>query len=353
MKKKLQLITIYSLCSVTLLAQSSDTATPPTEQANTAFKISGFADVYYQYALKETAYATSFTEQPNSFTLGMASVKLEKNVKKVGVVADLGWGPRADNANGSIGTSLASIKQLYISYAPSDKLKLTLGNFFTYLGYEVVDAPPNMNYSMSYGFSKGPFFHTGFKAEYTLNENWAVLAGIFDETDKKFDIDGPKNAGIQLAYKKGNLKTYFNYLSGKVSSDSSGLINHQIDFTGTYQVSPKLSLGINASDKMYHRNGTGWSDWQTYAVYGNYAFSSKYALALRTEYFVDSDGEALGTPKNNIVSTTLSHNFTIDNLKFIAETRCDWSKQSAFWDSKKASPTKALPSLILAAIYSF
>lgn len=352
MKKKLQLLKVITFYSVSILAQTETEPKSPIE-SNLGIKVSGFSDVYYQYALKETAYNTSFTEQPNSFTLGMASIKLEKNVNKVGFVADLGWGPRADNANGIIGTSLASIKQLYIAYSPSEKLKITAGNFFTFVGYEVVDAPPNLNYSMSYGFSKGPFFHTGIKTEYTFNDNWAILLGLFDETDKKIDIDGPKNVGAQIAYKKGDFKAYFNYLSGKVSDDSLGLINHQLDLTATYQVSPKFGLGLNISDKMYDRNKIGWSDWQTYSFYANYAFNSKYTMALRTEYFVDKDGEALGTPKDNIFSSTLSHNFTIDNLQFIAETRFDFSKQSAFFDNKKGVATNSLPSLIFAAIYSF
>src|SRR5215471_18763872 len=66
-----------------------------------ALKISGSADIYYRYNLdkpKGSPYNnfTSFTNSQNSFELGMASLKAEHSVGKVGMVADLGFGKRAE-----------------------------------------------------------------------------------------------------------------------------------------------------------------------------------------------------------------------------------------------------------------
>ncbi len=346
MKKNL-LIMVLTILSNLAFGQTQ------TEEKKPVVNISGFADVYYQYALKKTATPTSFTEQPNSFTLGMASVKLEKMHKNVGIVADLAWGPRAENANGSIGTSLASIKQLYLTYSPSEKLKFTFGNFFTFVGYEVVDAPLNSNYSMSYGFSKGPFFHTGLKADYTFNENWSALLGVFDETDKKFDIDGPRNVGGQITYAKGKVKLLAGYLAGKVSEDSTGLLNQQGDLTATFQVNNKCLLALNVSKKFYLRENTATSSWTTFAAYQNYAFNDKFSLALREEVFLDNNGEALGTSDNSIFAATLSGTYKINDLKLITEFRLDHSSKDSFLDNRKNSPTSQLPVFLFAAVYSF
>jgi hypothetical protein len=345
--KKILLIMVCAAMSNSAFAQTE------TEEKKPAVNVSGFADVYYQYALKKTATPTSFTEQPNSFTLGMASVKLEKIVKNVGVVADLGWGPRAENANGSIGTSLASIKQLYLTYAPNDKLKFTFGNFFTFVGYEVVDAPLNLNYSMSYAFSKGPFFHTGLKAEYTFNNNWSALVGVFDETDKKFDIDGPRHVGAQLAYHKGKFKGYLNYLGGKVAEDSTDLQNQQVDLTYTFQATGKLGLGLNATQKYFFRADDSVNKWSSVALYQNYAFTKKFTLALREEAFLDMNGEALGTLDNSVFSTTLTGNYKINDLTLMAEFRLDHSSKDSFQNNKKNVATNQLPVLLFAAVYAF
>src|SRR5687768_3544776 len=69
----------------------------PTEEPKSTTTISGFADAYYKYDFGKNAAnnKTSFTGSHNSFELGMASVKLEHKTKKVSVVADLGFGKRA------------------------------------------------------------------------------------------------------------------------------------------------------------------------------------------------------------------------------------------------------------------
>lgn len=347
MKKNFLIIMVFTLLSNPTFSQTE------TEEKKPVLAVSGFADVYYQYALKKTAISTSFTEQPNSFTLGMASVKLEKTVKNVGLVADLAWGPRAENANGSIGTSLASIKQLYVTYSPSEKLKFTFGNFFTFVGYEVVDAPLNLNYSMSYAFSKGPFFHTGLKAEYKINERWSILAGVFDETDKKFDVDGPRNIGTQIAYNKGKFKGYLNYLAGKVSEDSLGLKNHQLDFTGTYQATEKLGLGLNATQKYFLRSDKSLKKWSSLAAYQNFAFNKKFILAIREEVFFDTDGEALGVSNNSIFASTITGNYKINDLTLLTEFRLDYSNVKSFLDTRKNTATSQLPVFLFAAVYSF
>jgi Putative beta-barrel porin-2, OmpL-like. bbp2 len=89
-----------------------------------AFKISGSADVYYRYNFnnpKEYPYnnLTSFTNSHNSFELNMASIKVEHSSKKVDMVADLGFGERAEEFSYNDAGSKVAIKQLYISYSNS------------------------------------------------------------------------------------------------------------------------------------------------------------------------------------------------------------------------------------------
>jgi hypothetical protein len=352
MKRNLPNVIFCIALPILASAQAVEKSTTETAQKST-FKISGFADAYYQFAPKQTTFNTAFTERPNSFAIGMASIKLEKTLKKVSLVADLGWGPRAENANFNLGTTLASVKQIYVSYAPTEKLKFTFGNFYTFVGYEVVDAPNNLNYSTSYGFSKGPFYHTGLKADYVFNKNWAAMVGIFDETDQKFDVDGPRNFGAQVSYSNDKLKVFTNYIAGKVSADTLGLINRQLDVTATFQANVKLGFGLNLSNKQYRRTDIKPTNWQTISVYSNYAFSESYTLALRNEVFFDKNGEGLGTPENRVISTTLSHNFKIDDLKLIAETRLDIDNKSSFLDKKHSKQTNILPAFVFAAIYSF
>ena len=115
-------------------AMSQGTATAAPEEAKeekaseAPFEISGYLDGYYLGSFNNAPFPTSFTPENKSFSLGMANIVLSKT-GKVGFVADLAIGPRAEMANGYAGTALSYIKQLYVTYSPSDALTFTMGNF--------------------------------------------------------------------------------------------------------------------------------------------------------------------------------------------------------------------------------
>ena len=80
-------------------------------------------------------------------------------------------------------------------------VKLTMGNFNTFLGYEVISPVSNFNYSTSYLFSYGPFSHTGLKADFTLSEDFSLMLGVMNDTDlTEFNPTGDYAFGAQLGY---------------------------------------------------------------------------------------------------------------------------------------------------------
>src|SRR6188474_1338717 len=150
---------------------------------------------YNVHNAKDSGYInnyTSFTNSQNSFELGMASVKAEYTTGKVTGVVDLGFGRRADEFSYNDKGGMTAIKQAYISVAASDKLKFTMGKWATHVGYELVDAYLNRNYSMSYMFTNGPFFHTGVKAEFAVKSS-GFMIGIANPTDFKYVPEGSNN----------------------------------------------------------------------------------------------------------------------------------------------------------------
>ena len=338
------------------------TATTTTEVAETTteeeekkgLQISGFVDVYYQYHFNKQPFPTSFTETHNSFTPSMANVVIAQEGEKIGFVADIAVGPRAEVANGYSGSTLSAIKQLFVTYAPSEKVTFTLGNFGTHVGYEVIDAPANLNYSTSYMFSNGPFYHTGLKADIALGEKFGAMVGVFNDTDTKIDEVSGKHIGGQLSYEDDKLAAYFNYIGGKVddSDEDNEVFAHQVDLTATYTISDAFGLGLNTTMKSVAPDKGDGTSWFGAALYANYAISDAVTLAFRGEFIDDKDGLILGLPDNSITSITLSGNFKVDNLTFIPEIRLDSSKEDAFLDSD-GNPTGSSPAFIFAAVYAF
>ena len=324
--------------------------------------ISGSTDVYYKYDFGKTKTnnLTSFTSSHNSFELGMASVKLDYQTAKVQMVADIGVGKRAQEFSYNDDGILAGIKQLYISYAPASNFKVTAGSWATHVGYELVDPQFNRNYSMSYMFSNGPFFHTGVKAEASFGVN-GFMFGLANPTDFKYVPDGQINSKFLLAQysftPSDKFKAYINYVGGKNVDTTT---SDQFDLVLTSKLSDKFSLGYNGTinrtsvylgDKIFDRSHSWWGS----ALYLHFDPSSKFGLTLREEYFNDDFGLKTFSvqPKGgNIFATTLSANFKADKLIFIPEVRLDKASEAIF-SNAEGGARKWAANVLFAAIYQF
>ncbi|THU40933.1 porin [Niastella caeni] len=325
--------------------------------------ISGSVDAYYRYNFhnaKDSGYInnyTSFTNSQNSFELGMASVKAEYTTGKVTGVLDLGFGRRAEEFSyNEKGTGLGTaIKQAYISVAASEKLKFTMGKWATHVGYELVDAYLNRNYSMSYMFSFGPFFHTGLKAELTAG-NFGFMLGVANPTDNVTASFAKKMiiGQISAANSSGKLKGYLNYQGGKDMAENT--IN-QADLVITGTVSDKFSIGYNGTVQSVKLNGKSSGDtWWGSAVYLNIDPSKVFGVTLRGEYFDDKNAlsglavaSGIGT---SVFAATLSGNIRIDNLTIIPEFRLDNSKDAIFAKNPNTG-VKSTGTFLLGATWHF
>jgi len=324
------------------------------------FTLSGSLDAYYRYNFhnaKDSLHTnnyTSFTNTQNSFELGMASVKLESTLGKAGATIDLGFGTRANEFSYNeyvTRSTLSAVKQAFVTYAPSSKLKFSLGKWGTHLGYEVLDAYLNRNYSMDYMFSFGPFSHTGVKADFTLGA-LGVMVGVVNPTDYVSAPFSRKNFIAQLSggSKGGKVKAFLNYVGGKDLAQSK--VN-QIDLVVTGVVTDKFSVGYNGTVKSVKKTGSDANSWWGSAVYLNVDPTSIFGLTFRGEYFSDKKNVAgFGT---NIFDATLSANFRAGNLTIIPEFRLDSSKDPLFFKNYDTfgPSAKSTGSFILAATYHF
>lgn len=323
-----------------------------------ALKLSGSADMYYRYDFNNPGKSnqnnfTSFTNSQNSFELGMISFKAEQTFGKTGIVADIGFGKRADEFSYNDKGSGIAIKQLFFNYAPSSKIKLTLGSWATHIGYEQVDAYLNRNYSMSYLFSFGPFFHTGVKGEIAMGNKATFMVGLANPYDLKNAGNLPKMILAQII--KGSsdekVKVSLNYMGGK-NNDSSRL--YQGDIVAWFSPSSKFGFTYNGTIQSIRVNTMGkWEHAKTWwgsALYFNFDPQEWLGFTLRTEYI--NDHENALRLNNEIFETTLSANFKIDNLVFIPEFRLENARRKMYVNAKE-DRVNHMASFVLAATYHF
>ncbi len=347
------LVSAISILAVfsTITVKAQDSASAGT------LNITGSVDVYYRYNFQNAKDSgrinnkTSFTNSQNSFELGMASLKFDYSKGKVGAVADLGFGTRAAEFSYNETGITAAVKQAYVTYAPSDKVKFTAGKWATHVGYELLDPQLNKNYSMSYMFSYGPFSHTGLKADFTFGGGFAGMIGISNPTDYISAPFAKKSVIAQLSKVGDKFGAYLNYVGGKDMGDNS--IN-QVGLTAIFTASDKFSLGYDGTVKSLNPPSGSNVSWYGSALYINVSPVEKFGFTVRGEYFSDNDGLAgFGT---SLFDATLSLNIKpVKGIMIVPEFRLDASKDPLFFKNEDTiNPTsKTAGSFIVAAIFSF
>ncbi|MEP7319916.1 MAG: outer membrane beta-barrel protein [Panacibacter sp.] len=359
MKRKISLTALIVVVLSSQLLTAQDSTKPLT--------ISGSVDAYYRVGVGASGSGnlnnfTSFTNSSSTFQLGMASIKAEYSTGNVGAVVDLGFGKRAEEFSYADDGTLQALKQAYVYWAPSDKVKFTFGKFGTHVGYELLDPQLNKNYSMSYMFSYGPFSHTGIKADFSLGGGTGLMIGVanpIDVTSPSSEAD-PKTLIAQLSHTSDKVSIFLNYAGyfGAKNTMPDAASASQIGLTATATISDKFSLGYDGtvrSVKSVDYLGTGKSKGQTWwgsALYANLTASDDFGLTLRGEYFSDRKYMLTGV-NSNVTEFTLSGNYKVGGFILIPELRLDSGKDMIFSKNSKGDPTKSAFSAILAAVYSF
>ncbi|MDX6183344.1 outer membrane beta-barrel protein [Flavobacterium sp. Fl-77] len=354
--KKVVYIFAAMLTSSFAIAQEEEVSVSP------ATTFAGSADAYYKYDFaKQMNGLTSFTNSQDSFELGMASIEASHTFGKASVFVDLGFGKRAgefsynETTDKDINAKFL-IKQLYFTYQISEEFKVVAGSFGTHIGYELVDAVDNKNYSMSYAFSYGPFFNTGIKAQYTSGKFTAML-GITNPTDFKSAMDaGTKQKTYvgQIGYVGETGSAYLNFTtgSGNPAFDDN---KTQFDFVASKTITDAFSLGFNAT---YAKTKNDFDseldgDWFSVIGYASYAFKPSLSLAYRAEYFDGKDAIGLGTlDGSSVFANTISLNYKVGKLTIIPELRYDAASEDIFLDTDSAPAGGSFFGL-LATTYSF
>ncbi|WP_010522358.1 porin [Aquimarina agarivorans] len=357
-----------SLVGFAAMAQEEEAATEST------FDLSGSVDTYFRTNIGGKnanntgngaliAPSSAFANA-DGFALGMANLIASKQIGKVGFVADLVFGPRGTDAVLNTTGSSNIVNQLFVTYAASDAVTLTFGNFNTFLGYEVISPAGNFNYSTSYMFSNGPFSHTGLKADFAIDDNWSVMAAILNATDyTNNNLAGKYSGGLQVGYSNDAGSAYLNVLYGNQADfDEQAIQNEtfQIDLTTGWDLSEEFYLGVNATYNTTSFEGNvDDAGFYGAALYPQYAISDAFTLGLRGEYFevfkgglteafrLDDEGNG------SVFATTLTGSYTAGNLTIKPELRLDSTSEDTFLEDSNGDVGKSLASFVLGAIYSF
>lgn len=320
----------------------------PEEEKPLTF--SGYVDTYYfanlsgaQTNLGASGFERIFDQKANNFQVGLAQMKTTYTTGKVTGVIDLTFGNHGDLGNygntqsplgAGIGTTGLAIKQAYATWNFNDKVSLTAGQYGTNVGYEVIDAPVNFNYSLSNLFGNGPFYHTGVKLDVAATDKFGFMVGLVNGLDSKDDNNKAKGFQAQVSLTPvENWSVYLNYFgSDEGGNDDNGKYQKNMhswfDLTTSFQVNDNFLVGLNAATGS---NNVG--KWGGAALYLNGNVSEKFSIGTRLEVFDNKEGGIYLVDANGDGVTATSLTFTgsykvSDNLMFKPEYRFDSYKNA-------------------------
>ncbi len=191
-----------------------------------------------------------------------------------------------------------AIPQAFVEmYVPvGNGLNVKVGHFYTPIGYETVPAPDNFFYTHAYTMQFGePFTHTGVMANYTIDDNWAVMGGA---------VTGSATGGWDGGFDQ-QLGNWSGLMGATWTSDSKAT---SLNVSGTYGGRSEIS-----SD-----------DWSMYSVVLKHNITDKAHLVLQHDHgFADGLATAAGIADTEWYGVNTHFTYDVmDNL--VAGVRGEW-----------------------------
>jgi len=337
----------------------------------TGVTVSGYLDVSYNDLSTDQGSTTyrAYDTETRGFSLQMADLSIGyQPANGFGGFAELNYGSDAQvNSVASSGTDdYTDVQQAYMQYA-SGPFTVMAGKFDTIAGYEVIQAPNNVNFSRSYLFWLAePAFHTGVRATYAPSDAIKFTAGINNgwNVNKKSlkppvgtPAQSPTGNTLELGVSGSPMKMLSlsaAYYTGEESGLTDAGTRDLLDLVATLNATDALSF-VLAYDAVKQENywAAGDAKMDGIAGYVNYKFSDMWRVSLRTEQFKDKDGILIGDGvEQTLKETTLTVGYApASSMELRAEYRQDKSDQKPFTES--GSPTDKQHSLALEAVYKF
>ncbi|MCX7770184.1 MAG: porin [Proteobacteria bacterium] len=282
-----------------------------------------------------------FDNKSNSFLIDLAQIIFAKDAEKgsVGYKIKASMGQTAKYIH-SAGLGAAGehfdLTEAYIDYIfdKGNGIKLRAGKFATFIGAEVIEAIDNPNFSRSLLFNYAiPFTHTGLMISYPLTDKLSTSLYLVNGWDNTEDNNKSKSFGLSFGYTPSEIFSLTtNLMYGPEQNNNNSDNRFLVDLISTIKPTKKLSFIINAdygNEKGIDPNGKD-ADWKGIAGIVKYDFNDTFGLALRGEYFKDTDGVRTGISQEVKEITVTPELRLSSGLIIRPEYRHDWSTKKAF-----------------------
>jgi len=312
-------ISFYLFCVIAILCIISPESRAQQENGwkqTPEFYFLGYLDVFYAYDFNQPE---SGIRQPflynhnrhNEFNLNHGLLGFEINSPKyrAGLSLHAGTYP-IDNYSNEPGL-LKNIYEAYVGLSLNRKNNLWMdaGVFTSFIGFESPISIDNWTLTRSLCAENVPYFLTGVRVTYSINEKWEVIGAVLNGWQRIQRVQGSSlpSFGTQVIFTPNDRFT-FNWSTyiGTDDPDASRRMRYFNNLYGLLEISEKLDLmaGFDIGLQQESKGSGSYDSWYAVSLILRYEITKKWAMAFRGESYVDKSGVIIETDTPNGFNTS-------------------------------------------------
>jgi len=294
------------------------------QDSTVSVTVSGYAEAYYQYDFNKPAdnnrpgFIYSHNRH-NEFNANLAFAKVNYSGSRVRANVAIGTGTYM---NANYAAEPGVLKNIFEANAGirlgNKNLWLDAGIMPSHIGFESAVSKDCWTLTRSMLADNSPYYEAGAKLTYTTNDGkWLFSALALNGWQRINRVNGNSRMswGTQVQFKP-NSKILLNYstFTGTDKPDSARLNRFFHNVYGIFNVTDKLGIttGFDIGTEEKFPGSDTKNSWYSPVLIVKYAFTDKWAIAARGEYYSDENGVIIATGTPNGFKTT-GFSFTLDH----------------------------------------
>ncbi|TQF16654.1 porin [Myxococcus llanfairpwllgwyngyllgogerychwyrndrobwllllantysiliogogogochensis] len=340
---------------LSLLLQQADASSPPLQGPTdtraeaeapgffSRMKPEGGVDVYFGHNFNRPANAANFipgtgtsAKRDSEVAINLASIGVSVAPAPVGFKVLLGFGTGAEVVHAAEPEGVASgpdlwryVQQASLSFA-TGPLTLEAGLYPSHIGLESFQSQLNWTYTRSWMGELSPYYQTGLKGTYALDDAWSVQLQLLNGWQTIGDNNRGLALGTQVAYAGERLSASFNTFIGNEGTEGSDGLRLFADAVATYAVTESFKLAATVDAGTQRIPGADRAVWYAAGLNARVQLAEPAALAARVEAYRDADGLMTGVEQTLTGGTLTLEVKPAEQLTLKLEARHDRSTADVF-----------------------
>ncbi|UFH33177.1 porin [Chryseobacterium sp. C-71] len=338
------------------------------ESKENSLKISGSAEVYYQFDTNNPENNTrpGFVyshHRNNEININLAFIKANYETENLRANLALATGTYM-NANYSEEQGvLKNIYEANVGFKISrhKNIWIDAGVFPSHIGFESAVVKDNWTLTRSIAAENSPYFETGAKITYTTDSGkWLMSALVVNGWQRIQQVDGNSvpSFGHQLTYTP-NEKLTLNSSSfiGNDRPDSIRQMRYFHNLYGIYKINKQWAVraGFDIGAEQKTKGSDSYNIWYTPVLIAKYSPTEKFSIAARGEYYHDKYGVKIATGTENGFQTfgySLNADYQIlPNLLWRTEIKNLNSRDALFMNRNKEFERNSFTTVTSLSVY--